>query len=58
MEILRDGGSIPPASTQTGSTTRLDSNKARQSPLAGLGRFVRVSQGLRAFARFATTEIA
>ena len=46
------------ASTKTGSKTRLDYNKARQLPLAGLVRFVRVSQGLRAFVRFVTTEIA
>ena len=39
MEMSRDAGSIPAASTQSGSTTRLDSNKARQRPLAGLGRF-------------------
>ncbi len=39
MEMSRDAGSIPAASTHSGCTTRLDSNRARQSPLAGLGRF-------------------
>ncbi len=30
MEMSRDAGSIPAASTQTGSKTRLEPNKARQ----------------------------
>ena len=47
MEISRDAGSIPAASTQSGCTTRLDSNKARQDNLAGLGRFVHVYRDLR-----------
>ena len=50
MEMSRDAGSIPAASTKTGSTTRLETNKARWSPPAGLARFVGVSQGLRDFA--------
>ena len=37
----------PAASTKTGSTTRLDEHKARQLPLAGLGRFVRLLRCLR-----------
>ena len=43
MEMSRDAGSIPAASTQSGCTTRLDSNKARQFPLVGLVRLAGVA---------------
>jgi len=56
MEMSRDAGSIPAASTQTGCTTRLDSNKARQDNLAGLACLVRVFRDLRHFAEHFVTK--
>lgn len=40
MKMSRDAGSNPAASTHTGCTTRLDRNKARQSPLPGFVRLL------------------
>ena len=56
--MSRDAGSIPAASTQSGSTTRLDSNKARQDNLAGLGRLVHVYRDLRDFDHTRGAQIA
>lgn len=53
---LRDAGSILLAPTKTGCTTRLDSNKARQWKLAGLGRFLHVYGDLRRFASLPVTK--
>ncbi|MEE2675688.1 MAG: hypothetical protein VX876_01855 [Planctomycetota bacterium] len=39
MEILRDAGSIPAASTHAGVPTRLKPKQARQYPLASLSFF-------------------
>ena len=47
VEMSRDAGSIPAASTQSGCTTRLDEHKARQVKLAGLARLVHVYRDLR-----------
>ncbi len=56
MEMSRDAGSIPAASTQMGSTTRLDSTKARWPPPAGLVRFVHVYRDLRHLAQVASPK--
>ena len=58
METSRDAGSIPAASTKTGYTTRLETNKARWSPPAGLVRFVHISRDLRDLAEVVVTQIA